>query len=238
METATNAGGFYKDRYDRNAPNETVAWFVEEIFKKWIAKNARGRVLDSGCGDGAVTAEIAKRLEVTGIDVSEKNLKVAKKAGLRTVMHDLAKKLPFKAEEFDTAISNQVLEHVYDTDFYLGEIYRVLKKGGVLLITTPNAVSLTDRFRVMFGKLPITCEVSLRYKMGTKEPPNGHIRPYTFPELEYQLRRIGFKIAEERTTNFPFPVYWKVPGILRQLAVMAGKIMPSFGGQIMMKAVK
>ena len=236
MKTAVNVDQFYKDRY---APKETISAFVEKVFQRWILANAKGRkVLDSGCGDGALTAQLARSFEVTGVDISEGSLRQARKLGLKTVKHDFTKKLPFRDEEFDTAVSSQVLEHIYDTDFYLSEIYRVLKKVGMLLITTPNAVSLTDRARVMFGKLPITCEVSLQYKLGSKEKPNGHIRPYTFSELRNQLRRTGFKIVEERTTNFPFPVYWNVPGALKLLAVRLGTLKPSFGGQIMIKAVK
>ncbi|MBI2549619.1 class I SAM-dependent methyltransferase [Candidatus Woesearchaeota archaeon] len=236
MKTAIEADYFYRDRYK---PRERVNLFVEKIFLAWISANAKGKkVLDSGCGNGIRTAQLTKDFDVTGIDISENNLKQARMLGLKAIRHDFTKKLPFRDAEFDTAVSCQVIEHVYDTDFYLSEIHRVLKKGGTLLITTPNAVSLTDRLRVMFGKLPVTCEVSLHYKIGSKEKPNGHIRPYTFPELRHQLQRIGFKVVEERTTNFPFPVYWAMPAALKKLATRLGALKPSFGGQIMVKAVK
>ena len=44
--------------------------------------------------------------------------------------------------------------------------------------------------------------------------------------------------AKERTTNFPFPVYWKIPSVFKMQAVRMGKILPTLGGQIMIKAVK
>lgn len=233
---AIKAAVFYKERYESK---QEVTGFVEKIFRKWIVANAKGpRILDLGCGDGTITAVLTDKYEVVGVDISESNLDQARKLGLRTLKHDLGKKLPFGDGEFDTVVSSQVLEHLYDTDFYLEEAFRVLKKGGVLLLTTPNAVSLTDRVRVMLGKLPITCEVSMRYKLGSKDLPNGHIRPYTFPELRFQLTRTGFKVVDERTTNFPFPIYWSVPNVLKETAVRLGRLKPSFGGQIMVKAVK
>ena len=237
MQRAIEPARFYEERY---ASKQEISKFVERVMQAWIVKNAIGpKILDSGCGDGAVTAPLARKYVVTGIDVSEKNLRNARKLGLHAVRHDFClKKLPFRDEEFDTVVSNQVIEHIYDTDFYLEELHRVLKRGGVLLMLTPNAVSLTDRIRVLLGRLPITCEISMRYKLGSSEPPNGHIRPYTFPELRHQLRRTGFKVVGERTTNFPFPVYWNVPNALKQAAVKMGQILPSFGGQIMMKAIR
>lgn len=225
--------------YSAGQAAERSNYAVEEIFRKWLAANAKGpKILDSGCGDGSITAGLAKRFAVTGVDISEQNLKKAKRLGFRTLKQDLGKKMPVKDNSFDTAISNQVIEHIYDTDFYLEDVYRVLKPGGILLVTTPNAASLADRFRALLGRLPIAAEVSTRYKLGDSLPPAGHIRLYTFEQLRRQLQRTGFKVAEERTTNFPFPIYWGLPRMLKSLAIKLGRLKPSLGGQIMTKAVK
>lgn len=235
MKEAKDPHSFYSAGQAAERSNSVV----EEIFKKWLSAHAQGpKILDSGCGDGSITADLAKRFKATGVDISEENLKKARTRGFRTVKQDLGKKMPVKDNSFDTVISNQVIEHVYDTDFYLADIYRILKPGGILLITTPNAASLTDRLRVLIGKLPIAAEVSTRYRLGDKNPPAGHIRLYTFEQLRHQLKRTGFKVVEERTTNFPFPIYLGLPGILKRLAIKLGRLKPSFGGQIMMKVVK
>ncbi len=235
MKEAKDPHSFYSTGQAAERSNS----LVEEIFKKWIAANAKGPdILDSGCGDGSITAGLAKRFTVTGVDISEQNLKKAKQLGFRTLKQDLGKRMPVKNNSFDTVISNQVIEHIYDTDFYLEDIYRALKPGGILLITTPNAVSLSDRFRALLGDLPIAAEVSTRYRLRDSHPPAGHIRIYTFEQLRHQLQRTGFKVIEKRTTNFPFPIYWGLPGILKHIAIKLGHLKPQFGGQIMMKAVK
>ena len=230
-----NPDSFYRTGQAKERSNS----LVEEIFKKWIAANAKGPdILDSGCGDGSITADLAKRFTVTGIDISEQNLKKARQLGFRTLKQDLGKRMPVKDRSFDTVISNQVIEHIYDTDFYLEDIYRALKPGGILIVTTPNAVSLSDRLRALLGKLPIAAEVSTRYRLRDSHPPAGHIRIYTFEQLRHQLQRTGFRVIEESTTNFPFPIYWGLPGALKRLAIKLGRLKPSFGGQIMMRAVK
>lgn len=235
MKEAKDQHSFYTAGQAAERSNSVV----EEVLKKWLSAHAKGpKILDSGCGDGSVTSELAKKFDTTGVDISDENLKKARTRGFRTVKQDLGKKMPVKDNSFDTVISNQVIEHIYDTDFYLEDIYRVLKPGGILLITTPNAVSLSDRLRAVMGKLPIAAEISTRYRLGDKNPPAGHIRLYTFEQLRRQLQRTRFKIIEECTTNFPFPIYWPLPRFLKQAAIRLGRFMPTLGGQILIKASK
>ncbi len=96
-------------------------------------------VLDAGCGDGFFVHTTFRKTLEAGVDLSEGELKLAEKSGcyLKTHRADILK-MPFRKNAFKTVISNCVLEHVVDIDSALGEISRVLKPGGRLLITVPS----------------------------------------------------------------------------------------------------
>lgn len=110
---------------------------VEPIFCE-IPENSR--VLDVGCNDGAMMKLLkdAKGCDVTGVDVSETALALAREKNLKVINAD-AEKLPFKDHTFDVAILREVLVHIHEPIKALKEIRRVLKKDGFLLGSAPHA---------------------------------------------------------------------------------------------------
>ena len=95
-----------------------------------------GRVADVGCGIGHSYRLLAPRTTV-GIDVEPAVLEDQRR---ETVAADM-RKLPFPAAEFDGVIAVHSIEHVPDPDRALMEIARVLKRGGVAVIVTPNRLT-------------------------------------------------------------------------------------------------
>lgn len=93
------------------------------------SKYIRGRVLDAGCGSGKYREIIKKASkEYVSLDASpEENV---------DVFGDIMA-MPFKDESFDAVVSTQVLEHIERPWLAIGEIARVLKKGGVCFLTCP-----------------------------------------------------------------------------------------------------
>ena len=92
-------------------------------------------VLDIGTGSGAIASELSKiSKSVSSVDVCDErlirnNYKFIEVKGAR---------LPFKDETFDIVISNHVVEHIPLQDIHMREVYRVLKKGGIAYLATPN----------------------------------------------------------------------------------------------------
>ncbi|MFN6992331.1 MAG: methyltransferase domain-containing protein, partial [Fervidobacterium sp.] len=70
------------------------------------------------------------------------------------IITDLNKSFPLKNESFDTVVSMDVIEHLYDVDNFLSEIYRILKNGGKAIISTPNLISWRNRLNILLGKNP------------------------------------------------------------------------------------
>lgn len=93
------------------------------------------RILDVGCGQGRGLSFIKEQLgikEAFGLDIRNNALKDIEKFGVKGYCLDLdSEKFPFEDEYFDIIISVEVIEHLYNPDLYLSEIFRVLKRGGV-----------------------------------------------------------------------------------------------------------
>ncbi len=96
-------------------------------------------VLDLGCGLGEFTAALAEHgALVTGCDVAETALALARgrHPGIEFVLS--GEELPFGDESFDVVWAGEVLEHVQDGLGLLGEVRRVLRPGGRLVLSTPD----------------------------------------------------------------------------------------------------
>ena len=102
-----------------------------------------GRILDVGCGRGALPNLISrsKGCSAFGVDISSKALYEAKKEAKSEFTAFIvcsADNLPFKETVFDVSTCLEVLEHVYQPLKVLDEVYRVLKDEGFLIVSTPN----------------------------------------------------------------------------------------------------
>ena len=135
---------------------ERVPLFVEAVGGPGKA------VLDLGCRAGALSQHFLTGNEVTGVDVDEHALRHAAERGLRTVWGDVEEPLPFEDGSFDAVVVGEILEHVRFPDEVVAEIGRVLKPGGVVVGSVPNAFRLKNRVKFLFGRSPENNPMHLR----------------------------------------------------------------------------
>lgn len=106
-----------------------------------MLKGVKGmKVLDLGCGTGRMTKKLLELgAEVVGVDVSEEMLNVARKKcrGAEFVLGDSAN-LPFGEGEFDLVVASFLIVHLKGLEKSFDEVYRVLKPGGVFIVTNVN----------------------------------------------------------------------------------------------------
>jgi len=119
-----------------------------ELVRRWLSTLPRGmRVLDAGCGEGVLVDEFTGRLNIEGIDPNYSSDRV--RTGSLT-------NLPFEDNSFERAICLDVLEHLTfeDQPKALGELHRVLRSGGELLVSIPNLAHLQSRIHFLLqGRL-------------------------------------------------------------------------------------
>lgn len=131
------------DQILKGEPDPAFARRARIIFGNLDLKG-KEKVLEIGCGRGfylKTLKSIWPDLEITGVDLNRKYLKRAKEfiGDLRVNLKEAnATKLPFADKTFDRIIASEVLEHILEDEKAISEMYRVLKPGGIALITVPN----------------------------------------------------------------------------------------------------
>lgn len=171
----------------------------KEIVYQWV-KNS-DKILDIGCNDGSEDRIYLKDGKtVYGVDISIEAVKRARKFGVRASVLDISRdELPFPPNTFDAVIAGEIIEHLIDTDNFLEKIYRILRPGGKLVITTPNLASLGRRLMLLLGKNPFI-ETSLKQFVGGSAPV-GHLRYFTVSTLENLLSANRFKVLKTTSDN-------------------------------------
>ena len=163
------------------------------------------KILDIGCGGGLISEPMARLgANVTGIDASEKNIKVAeihsKKSGLKIKYLNKSPE-QLKHEEFDVILNLEVVEHVENVDLYMSSCKNLLKKNGLMFTATLN------RTFISYLKAIIGAEYILRWlPIGTHDW-NKFIKP---EELEKNLEDKNFRTVDIKGLEFnPIRKKWK-----------------------------
>ena len=125
---------------------EDTHWWYQALHDLVFAELKRAlplwpekKILDAGCGTGAVLAKLGNPERNHGIDLSSEAIKFCHSRGLLNVMQADVAKMPFSDETFDAVICSSVLYHrwVRNVPAALQELRRVLKPGGLLLVNLP-----------------------------------------------------------------------------------------------------
>lgn len=183
-----------------------------------VEKNSNARFLDCGCGDGVFTIDVAKNIDtnyIFGTEIIEEEIKKARSNNIEVEYGDLNTKLPYKNNTFDVILANQVIEHLYNTDIFIKELFRVCKPGGYVIVATVNLASTLNILYLLFGKQPPATHVSDEVVVGSPfiNITNGkiikgqsHIRVFTMKALKGLLQYHGFKIEKCKSAGYyPFP---------------------------------
>ena len=163
-------------------------------------------ILDIGCGGGLISEPMARLgARVTGIDASEKNIKIAKlhanksKLNIRYLTSSPEQLNEF--ERFDIILNLEIIEHVEDVSLYIDSCYKLLKKNGIMFTATLNR-TFTSYIKAIIG-----AEYILRWlPIGTHDW-NKFIKPQ---ELEELLLSKNFKTTDIKGLEYnPITKKWK-----------------------------
>ena len=181
----------------------SVVWEELKLLKEYILE--KDRILDLGCGNGRLLQILeGKNIEYFGIDNSEELIKIARgKYPDRNFQVADILILPFSDNFFDKVYSIAVLHHIPSEEFrlqVLNEIRRVLKPGGLLILTVwdfwrKEALALI--FKYFFFKLIGKSKLDFRdifLPWGNKTERYYHY--FTKKELLRLMERVGFIIKK------------------------------------------
>ena len=144
---------FTGERFIPNKFNEIDEIYAEHLnrYKAVLPFVKNKKILDAACGVGYGSYILSKNgKQVYGIDIDEESIKYAKKNFNRKNLHFVKasiENLPFDNDFFDIVVSFETIEHVNEImqNKFLNEIERVLKKEGILFISTPNKLVYSDK---------------------------------------------------------------------------------------------
>ena len=161
------------------------------------------RVLDFGCWKGSQTYTIGKLgCEVIGIDSRQSDIDIAndffKLPNIKYEVRDIFKN-PFEPGYFDCVVFTEVIEHVENPIKFLREFWRILKPGGYLVLSTPNATSLKNvLFALSYRKKKKREKIIKDIKEEEKQTGTHleHIFNWDFPTLTRLIIKSGFEISE------------------------------------------
>ncbi len=136
------------------------------------------RILDAGCGSGRNMVELARSGTVTGVELSETSVALARERKTGEVIAGSVLEMPFPDDSFDLAVSLDVIEHLEDDLAALRELRRTVAPGGALLIMVP----------------------AYQWLWSGHDEINHHHRRYTRRSLQRVAEQAGWK--QLRTTYF------------------------------------
>jgi 2-polyprenyl-3-methyl-5-hydroxy-6-metoxy-1,4-benzoquinol methylase len=178
---------------------------MSNLIARNLSQNGK-KLLDIGCGDGSFIIKFEKCCMLFGVDISQKAVEKAKKAGISAFKVDVScEKLPFNDEFFDIVYMGDVIEHLINPDHAVHEVGRVVKSKGFLVLSTPNLASWLNRLLLFLGMQPMFSEVSTvrhfgrlhmrKIQMGHSTPV-GHLRLFTNRALKEFLSYHRFKVMK------------------------------------------
>lgn len=160
-------------------------------IERWIAPSSR--VLDLGCGDGALLQRLRQHREVRGlgVEIDAENITRCVAAGLSVIEQDIDQGLGnFSDQSFDTVLLTQTLQAVRRPDYVLQEMLRV---GKECIITFPNFGHWRARLSLLLqGKMPVSKFMPYRWY----DTPNIHF--CTVDDFEALCGAQGVRILHRR----------------------------------------
>jgi SAM-dependent methyltransferase len=182
---------YYEELWERLPPDLKPPDLAPRLAFARAEITHHDRVLDLGCGQGDLTAELARiSATILGVEVAQAAIERARsrQPELTFELAPIEGDLPLRDGAFDVVWASEVIEHVADTARWLSEVRRVLAPGGRLLLTTPN-----------HGRLRLTLGGIERFS----EPLGDHLHLYSAPSLSAVLSDFEFTDISVKTIAGP-----------------------------------
>jgi len=177
-----------------------------QVILDLLEPNVSCRLLDLGCDDGRFTLELGRKIgtsDLHGVDMVDESLQLCEAKRIKTYRANLNEPLPLDSESFDMVHANYIMEHVYNTDLFVKEIHRVLRRQGYTVISVPNLAAWHNILCLFLGWQPFPASLSDEIDIGnplhgfyktcaTRSKYPSHQRIPTYRGLKELLLYHGF----------------------------------------------
>jgi methionine biosynthesis protein MetW len=160
---------------------------------QWVQPNSR--VLDLGCGGGALLAHLqhSKNVQAVGVEISDDRVLSCVQRGVHVIQQNLEDGLAmFDDQQFDTVVLSQTLQSMHNTEHILREMARVAREG---IVSFPNFGYWPHGWSILRGRMPVTGQMPYDWY----NTPNIHL--CTLKDFERLANTLEFSILERATFN-------------------------------------
>lgn len=182
-------------------------------ISEWVRPHSR--VLDLGCGEGRLLAELiaSHQVEGLGLELDPEKIAVCLDQGLSVIQQDLNRGLSnFRDQQFDFVVMTQTLQAIRRPDLLLDEMLRV---GREAIVTFPNFAYLKNRIQLgVAGHMPVNPQLPNPWY----DTPNIHLS--TFRDFEDLCRTLHIRILDTDTSDLSGHRTW------------LGRVWPNLFGEV------
>jgi methionine biosynthesis protein MetW len=185
------------------------------FLARWIAPQSR--VLDLGCGDGALLAELAASRAVRGygLEIDADSIQACIERGVNVIEQDLNNSLDnFADQSFDTVVMTQALQAMRYPHLVLDEMLRI---GRECIVTFPNFGQWRARaYLTLRGRMPVTKQLAYQWY----DTPNIHF--FTYRDFEQLCAERGIAVLNRKRIASGWPDRWltaAMPNLFTETAV-------------------
>lgn len=160
---------------------------------QWVQPNSR--VLDLGCGDGALLAHLqqSKTVQGVGVEICDDRVLSCVQRGVQVIQQNLEDGLAmFDDQQFDTVVLSQTLQSMHNSEHILREMARVAREG---IVSFPNFGYWPHGWSILRGRMPVTGQMPYAWY----NTPNIHL--CTLKDFERLANTLQFTILERATFN-------------------------------------
>ena len=197
-----------------------IAYIKENISKTFKLSNSRTplkniKILDIGCGGGLLSEPMYKLgADVTAIDASEKNIKVAKLHAKRNNLKikylcTTPEKLKMD-DKFDVILNMEIVEHVQDVSFFLKTCSNLLKKNGIMFVATLNKTLKSYVFAIVGAEYILQwltigtheCEKFIKPDDLINILKKNNLKLDKIDGMKFNLFKDEWKISRDKSVNY------------------------------------